>query len=359
MFGSEMLEVAIGLVFVYLLLSLICSVLNEWIARVFGMRSKTLKSGIRALLADDQAVEKLYGHTIIKGLAQQGWYNDLVNLIRRLPLVEKVVQESEAVPSYISGQDFALALFDTLQEAGNPNSGKNVQVSADDIDADGKSKALQRYAGDAFKDLEAGIDGVIADEEARKALRAILNSVKAETDRWDEAIATARASVEQWFDLQMERVTGWYRRQAQLIILVLALIVSFTLNTDTLMMANRLSSDARLRAEVVAAAVQTSKEPLPAGSDTPLTRVGELQAELQQLGLPVGWVQASDEYEDPREVPNDQQGWFYKILGLLVTGLAVSLGAPFWFDLLNKLVNLRTTGKKPAESSEVGAGEGQ
>jgi hypothetical protein len=36
-----------------------------------------------------------------------------------------------------------------------------------------------------------------------------------------------------------------------------------------------------------------------------------------------------------------------KILGLLVTVLAISLGAPFWFDLLNRLVNLRSTGKPP------------
>jgi len=52
MFGSEILEVAIGLAFVYLLLSLVCSVMNEWIAGVFSMRAKNLEVGIQSLFSD-------------------------------------------------------------------------------------------------------------------------------------------------------------------------------------------------------------------------------------------------------------------------------------------------------------------
>ena len=74
MFGSEILEVAIGLVLVYLLLALICSALSEWIARMFAMRSKTLKAGIRNLLDDPSAGSDLQG---LQQAVDGGWNPDV------------------------------------------------------------------------------------------------------------------------------------------------------------------------------------------------------------------------------------------------------------------------------------------
>ena len=42
---------------------------------------------------------------------------------------------------------------------------------------------------------------------------------------------------------------------------------------------------------------------------------------------------------------------FSKITGLLATILAIMMGAPFWFDLLNKISNMRSTGAKPPVAS--------
>ncbi|MEU7908022.1 hypothetical protein [Actinoplanes sp. NPDC049118] len=39
--------------------------------------------------------------------------------------------------------------------------------------------------------------------------------------------------------------------------------------------------------------------------------------------------------------------WLLKLLGLALTAAAAAIGAPFWFDLLNRLVNLRSTGRRP------------
>jgi hypothetical protein len=38
-----------------------------------------------------------------------------------------------------------------------------------------------------------------------------------------------------------------------------------------------------------------------------------------------------------------------KLIGWLITAGATVLGAPFWFDTLKKLVNIRGTGVNPAE----------
>ena len=52
-------------------------------------------------------------------------------------------------------------------------------------------------------------------------------------------------------------------------------------------------------------------------------------------------------------MPKEPEDWLYKTLGLLITAIAVSLGAPFWFEMLNKLVNLRMSGKLPAETADA------
>ncbi len=81
MFGSNVLEVAIGVVFVYLLMSLICSTINEQvIARFFALRSKTLEDGIKTMLNDPQGAglaKEFYNNSLIQGLAKQGVFDTL------------------------------------------------------------------------------------------------------------------------------------------------------------------------------------------------------------------------------------------------------------------------------------------
>jgi hypothetical protein len=103
MFGSQILEVAIGIVFVYLMLSLICSAFNELIARMSALRSGTLETGIRNLLSGKspsgrELTDIFYEHHLIRGLYKQGWFDKLLGRKGR--------------PSYIPSRTFALALFD-------------------------------------------------------------------------------------------------------------------------------------------------------------------------------------------------------------------------------------------------------
>ncbi len=316
MFGSEVLEVGIGIAFVYLLLSLMCTVLNEWVAGLLAMRSQNLESGIRGLLNDPQGkglAQQFYDHPLIKALAQPGHK-----------------------PSYVPSRLFAMALLDTLAPAEKAAGPKTL------------AKARQAVAA-------------LPDVHLRKVLLTCL-------DQAGNNLKLARENVEGWFNDAMDRVSGWYRRKIQLIVLGLALLVTLAVNADTIMIANSLSRDAVLRAAIVAAAQETAKRPFPeiagpaAGEGvTPsrateaipsLTRIAQLRDELQQLQLPIGW---SVEKGDARRLPSDVQGWLMKVLGLLFTTVAVSLGAPFWFDTLNKLlrINIRAAGNPPAEPTKA------
>ena len=81
MFGSEIPEIAVGVGFLYLLLSLVCSAITEGIARAFAMRSGTLRSGIRNLLCDPHGkglAKDFYNHPLIKGLYRRGWFDRMI-----------------------------------------------------------------------------------------------------------------------------------------------------------------------------------------------------------------------------------------------------------------------------------------
>jgi hypothetical protein len=87
-----------------------------------------------------------------------------------------------------------------------------------------------------------------------------------------------------------------------------------------------------------------SKEPHQAAglkqtAGTQSTNLIDLNRQLNGLQLPMGWANS----------PADAGAWVIKLLGLLLTSIAVSLGAPFWFGVLNKIVNIRAAGPSPAE----------
>ena len=182
----------------------------------------------------------------------------------------------------------------------------------------------------------------ISNEQVKTTLVALID------DAGDD-IKKARENVERWYDDAMDRVSGWYKRKTQVFILIWALAVTLSVNADTVLIANTLAHDATLRASLVAMAEVTAKEPLPQTAEQERERIKQMSAEIKKLGLPIGW---SREPNDTKSLPRDVGGWALKIIGLSLTAIAVSLGAPFWFDVLNKLINVRSAGKQPERSRQ-------
>jgi hypothetical protein len=285
-FGSEILEVAIGMGALYLVLSLVCSAITEAVARAFAMCSSTLKSGVENLLSDPNGkglAETFYAHPLVKGLYRQGWFD------------RKVGRGGK--PSYISPRVFRLALLDTLPSANST------------LDGNAVSKLRSRVAN-------------IEDDGLKKALLVCLYDAN--------EIGEAQANVERWFREAMERVSGWYRRKMQLIILGVAAAMSIALNVDSFDVANSLWNDAALRDSVVAASQKDTGQAL--SKDLAI-----VENQLGKLGLPLGW----------RSLPVGLVAWASKIAGLLFTTIALSLGAPFWFDLLSRFVGVASVGQEP------------
>jgi hypothetical protein len=230
--------------------------------------------------------------------------------------------------------------------------------------------ALQPSSISALRDAVAKLPNT----DAQKALLTLLDSA-------GNDIVRARENIEGWFDSTMDRVAGWYKRRTQRVLVVLGLVVAVVMNADTISIARRLSVDKSLRNSLVATATAyatASAKEAPAkpggpppecakpDSDdckqlpepcqkamTPECRVDRELAQLRTLGLPLGW---SLNRNDPRSFLPPEDGlsvavtWLGRILGWLLTAFAISLGAPFWFDLLNKISVVRST-VKPQEKS--------
>jgi hypothetical protein len=170
-----------------------------------------------------------------------------------------------------------------------------------------------------------------------------------------------QTAVEQWFDDKMDRVSGWYKRRTKWWVLLWGTMIVLAFNADSISIVRTLYSNSTIRASLVNAAQSVAASPTSSGScvapshpgATTTARAGSLEcladevSSIEQLGLPMGWN---------RKGPGWPHGWQdvgLKIAGLFVTALALTLGAAFWFDLLNKVVNLRAAGKPPPKQDQA------
>jgi hypothetical protein len=314
LFGSTVLDVAIGLIFIYLLLSIICTAANEWIAGMTKSRAKLLEKSIAQLLGS-QATAKTAG---LKGFLSE---------FDEHPLI-KGMKAGKKLPTYISGRVFAKVVMD-LATPDKPGTLK---------------------LGDFETEVKKMPDGNVK----TTLLAAIADA--------DGRIDSARRAIEGWFEDAMDRASGWYKRKTQLWTVLVAAFIIVAANADTVRMTQRLWTNPELRAAVVEGAKTRAQQPRPSvdvqypdpdNPDNPVVTPldnDELISEKDRalLGQVLGWQ--ADAKDEPKSF---WARWPQRILGWLLTLLAVSLGAPFWFDLLNKFIHIRSAGKSPDEAAKA------
>jgi hypothetical protein len=527
LFGSTMLEVAIGMVFVYLLMSLLCSACNELINALFKLRAKDLEKGIRRLLDDEQERQGFFQRlsAFFSGLSSKGEAaaaaaarkeaGKLSRAFFNHPLIRPFYEDRK--PSYIPARTFSLALWN-MATAAAAKAGLGPVTSP--------PRVITSPPGDVIagvtKELGVLRDAIIKlpDEDLPRGLKQSLVTLM---DEADHDFDRARENVEKWYDDAMDRVSGTFRRRAQYILIALGFAIALVMNVDSFNIFKALWNSGDLRKSVADVAETYARTPLPSPTPTPNTatganapssgantntnngtntnagtgastnansnkntnanantnanrntntntnrntnsntnantntntnantntntnagagttptgegeasdekakfdaavkRIGNLQTELNGLGLPIGWDcsrvpvasgdnsktgtnanantganantnastgtnanagantndntnadksgsvsttpaprparrwKCSDIATNPRGMPRGFFPWFLKLAGIFLTALAVSQGAPFWFDLLNKLIVVRSTVKPREKSREEG-----
>ena len=305
--GMPALDLAIGLAFIFLLLSLLASTLQEFIAAIFGLRARMLEQGLRNMLGGDEDVlAAFYEHPLIDGLYR--------GHVARDDLGKGGLRRTKG-PSYVSPRSFAAFILDAVAPE------------------QGQLNLLKTAAGET-QELPAGV---------RDRLRPLLDAAGDDLEAY-------RKSLEAWFDDSMARVSGWYKRKTQVILLVIGAVVVLALNANTLTIANRLWSDQAIRAAVVQQADQAASQPTGDDPRERLENAADDVASVAKLGVPMGWSgEAKPDWSGT--------GWLTVLGGWLLTVLAISLGAPFWFDTLGRLSRLRSTGKPETPLPATGSGK--
>lgn len=341
MFSSSVIEVAIGLAFIFLLLSLISSAIVEIIESVLKNRATDLERGIRELFNEEggrKLAGQFFNHPMINGL-YRGLYKRQDD--ERIGILDYL--KSTNLPSYIPAKNFADAVLDLVM---HPPA--QTDVVRDDREGGGSVSTLDAPPLPASMEaIRIGIKRHFGSTQVGRALRTL-------AEQAGEDLNTMRTSVETWFDGAMDRVSGQYKRRTQWIIFILGLLLAIVLDANTLTIASRLSTDSTLRSAVVAQAGAFSNDPNALKPDFEKNK-----SQLESLGLPIGRPNGI-EFVSPR---NPNFNWwrhvFYPLFGWLLTAGAISLGAPFWFDLLNKFMVIRATVKPHEKSPEEGSEDRQ
>jgi len=293
----SILTVVIGIIFVLLLLSLLATTIMELLASFFHLRGRNLSKALRNMLASSDHSEVLLkefkSNSLFKHLSQQ--YS----------------RSKQGPPSYINAETFQSILF-------------NIVVKGEDV-----------------SQLKEKIDA-LPDPDLRNVLNQLLNDADNELDMF-------KVNIEKWFNDVMDRASGWYKRYTQKILVWVGILIALIFNADTFSIYERLSSDPQTLQAIVVSAESfvnehgTELTPSQAQSfDQSIESVRTiLEQQSQSIIEPLGLGWESMNYD------LDYYGWAAKVLGWLVTALAISLGAPFWFDLLRKVVNIRASGNKP------------
>jgi hypothetical protein len=156
-----------------------------------------------------------------------------------------------------------------------------------------------------------------------------------------------RDEIEAWFKQGMDSVSGWYKRWTQAAQFGIGLVLAASLNLDTLQIARALDANEQLRGAAVAQATILASQESPGGPASapsdPQARYTSVLAQLEASRLPLGWEGGSVDYF--------RQHWMWVIFGWMITALAGSFGAPFWFDLLKRVANLRASEPNPDEKT--------
>ena len=336
MFDFPALDVALGLIFLYLVLSLVCTSVNEAISTAVGLRSRFLQLGILNLLSAAPrwtpsgiaTARAFYAHPLIQTMIRPAKGPD--------PSLDPTAVSrwwtKPPYPSYLPSRAFVAAISDMAAHA-------PARLGDESIDPEEAAKARERVEG-LSDELERGLAAI-----PNQALSATLLSLYNAAGRDANAF---RLEAARWYDDAMERVSGWYKRRVRLILLLIATAVVTLLNADTLTSARVLWRDDAVRAAVVKQAEAA------AGTGQTIEDV-RVDRAVKQLDLPLGWQLSFG--NAPTQLPNDPISWIAKLIGLALTIGALMLGAPFWFDLLSKVTRIRGTGAPPPATDAVRGGD--
>ena len=338
MFQNAVIDIAIGLVLMYLVLSVVCTVINEFIATKLKLRAATLESGMKQLLDDPLVRNAFYGHGLIDGTSKsatrgaEALSSSLAPSMTGFTTTVALPVDAPAAMARAAAAGPAAAAVTPATAATATVPPTAAQEHPSYLAADTFAKALIGSLDPAkpipvIGDIENAVKALPA-SNMKDALLAGLTSAGNDLNQF-------RTEVAKWFDDSMDRLSGAYKRQLKWISLIIGLLVAIIVNADSFDVGYALWSDNTLRAQMVQVAgtmrdPQAGKPPAETVSD--LAKAFE-SANATLRPLPIGWPLRTWPGKADAVKPTDggPVSWFWfavtKLLGWIATGFALSLGA--------------------------------
>lgn len=324
---DAILEVAVGLVFVWLVISVATMEIQNRIGALLNWRAEYLEKSILSMLKDKELVEKFYKHPLVLELSLKdkngNYIKDKSGKIRQ--------------PEYIPNATFATAALEVIMNAGKD--GEDVPIDMMSMD---EMKASMKSLGEKNPPLA-------------KMTHYLFPNMEKATDDLEAKLSAYRKNTENWFNDVMSQTSNWYKIRAQWVAFWIGLSLAVFINIDTIQVAQKLWQEPTARAVLVAQAQAEAQKDAP-GSDGLAT--------ARSLNIPIGWtttsletkscgilgvsnyrvvIRSGGECLSVTSLPALNNGWgiIVKLFGYLLSGAAAAQGAPFWFDVLRKLVGVK------------------
>ena len=372
MTGLAVLDVFISLVFIYLLYSLLAMTLIESITTAVSSRSKNLITGIDRLLADDQ-MSNWINHTVLN-LFWVKTINPLTTAFYSHPAIKYLGHKGiNSKPSYITKDRFGSTLIDLLKKGAYLDDVENISAtlgiipeydssklaasvrnleeklklltqaeSADEVEIGDIEEQLDHLKLELFqrtnKENPWDIEGLSIGAETKYQLKTLWQQAATDKEKF-------KALIETWYQDQMDRVAGWYRRKLTLLTFVIGFLMAGLFNVDSISLTTELVKNEDMRTMLVESAKTYLSENPEEIRSTSLT---DQRQYLDSLNVQI------DKYNYVLGASKENAYTFWTVLGWLITAFAISLGAPFWFDLLSKLMQIRNSVKTPPNSTSSG-----
>jgi hypothetical protein len=383
---SAVLNVALGLVLAYLVFSVAASRINEFVATHLQWRSKNLENALHTLLGGDRVPSDSAGQAAdrepVDPTASPTASPTAVlsaNAVRNHPAIaalDSLAGKKRGI-SYLPARTFSAAVLDVLApsavtildavaDAAVPEASRHaydeLREHPDQVHLDAFERSLpvdsplrtdpvprlrEAIATDVLERVRVAVRTLPVSHPARRTLLRMLTDSNQDRDKF-------RAKLEHWYDDAMDRLSGWYKRRVQRWLLGYGAALAVLFNVDTVNIAQTLwRSPVEQSAAALAAGTAAGQS---------LDKLDTSISALNGLALPVGWTPAhtgspraghpgSNISVDPRHWPATFGQFVVKLIGLVLTAVALGFGAPFWFDVLGKIARLRNTGDKPPRTA--------
>ncbi len=365
---NNYLDTIISLVFIFFIFSIIAYIFQEMIAVNLEYRGRLLWKSIAQLLDGFRREGKDLGKNRLKS-------GDATNTdaLFNHPQIFTLRKTPKSYPSYIPAANFALAVMDLV----------------------GKRVPADKKTADLFSNIKLALD---LNTDQSKEIFIVLENLVATSGN----IGELQAKIEAWFNDYMQRVTGWYKSNTVTTLRIIAVAVTLFFNINVIKLTHEIFTNSQMRAAVANAAVNTeaNQELMDAylgegrraaiGSienaygnklasaknaqdslsiqkqiadeqataiqlynKRSLENIDTLYQKIKAAGIPLGWnsgvlttllvPDSGGNYSVGDSIVNI----LWLLLGWAISAGCISMGAPFWFDILAKMVNVRRAGLVP------------